>query len=160
MARTVWGIVYGVANPHDRQHILPDDDSEFNNWPLSPGEKLITIPIVQGEDNTAFVARMHTAICADAGVTQLFDCRFAEVDSSGNVIQIHRGDAALYSGPNTYVNCPPSIQVGHTFSAGVFTIPSVTLRPKVGVRAIVVAAQVVQPGFSSAPIFKTAVAPA
>jgi hypothetical protein len=155
VAQTKWGIVYGVANPHDRQHILPDDDSELANYPVSSGEKLITIPIVSGEGNAAFTARMNAAICADAGVTQLVDCRFAEIDSGGNVIAIHRGDAALYPGLHTYVNCTTDIAVGHTYSAGVFTVHSYTLNAKPGVRAtsVVVAAKLVPSGHSTTPIF-------
>jgi hypothetical protein len=155
VAQTKWGIIYGTANPHDRQHIKPDDDSELTNYPLSPGEKLITIPIVPGEGNAAFTARMNAAICADAGVTNLMDCRFAEIDSGGNVIAIHRGDAGLMSGSNTYVNCTPAIAVGHTYSAGAFIIPAYILPLKVGVRAVSVtmAAQLVPAGHSTTPVF-------
>lgn len=157
MAQTKWGIVYGTANPHVRRHIFPDDDSELVNNPLlvGPGEKLITVPIVPGEDNPTFVNRIHQAIATDAGVSQLLDCRFAEIDNTGTVIGIHVGDAALYGGSNTYVNCPTNISIGCTFAAGQFTIPQQILAAKPGVRptAVTVPAQNVPPGFSTTPIF-------
>jgi len=142
MARTQWGIVYGTANPHVRRHILPDDDSELNDPRLvGPGEKLIKVPIVQSEDSPTFLARIGAAVCQDAGVAQLSDMIFAEIDETNTVVMIHVGDAALYSGPNTYINVSRAVFPGCTYNPlqNNFTTPQVILPAKPGVRAVSIA---------------------
>jgi hypothetical protein len=100
MARTMWGIVYGVANPHIRRHIYPDDDAELDH-PLhvGPGEKMVKVPIDPSHTPETFHADINAAVCEDAGVDQLTPIAFVVIDPSNVVIEHHVGDKDLYSAP-------------------------------------------------------------